>query len=247
MTENKTLAGQKADIDTLIIGSRRQKADLRRKCPACKQLLPPHSTKDDIRKHVQENHHELSDVDQTNLIDKILFQIKDRRDPLPTATPQPTGTHAASELSQPISNTAVVGNLESSILQPTSEGDHSRKLKSPASNRSLKRDNDESSLPPKRSRARAPIQPGNASRAPDSEFRREPTQKAGKLWSPEEEPLKRKDNTESPKPSTTRSFEPRSPEVDQTEVLIKQPETRPISQEQLVAEVKVQRQSQVRN
>lgn len=111
-------------------------------------------------------------------------------------------------------------------------------MKSPASNRSLKRDNDESSLPPKRSRARAPIQPGNASRAPDSEFRREPTQKAGKLWSPEEEPLKRKDNTESPRPSTTRSFEPRSPEVDQTEVLIKQPETRPISQEQLVAEVK---------
>ncbi|KAF4870055.1 Telomerase-binding protein EST1A [Colletotrichum siamense] len=237
MTENKTVTGQRADIDTLIIGSRRQKADLRRKCPTCKHLLAPHSTKDDIRKHVQENHHELSDVDQTNLIDKILFQIKDRRDPLPT-TPQPTGTHAASELSQPASNTAVVGNVESSILQPTSEGDHSRKLKSPASNRSLKRDNDESSLPPKRSRARAPIQPGNTSRAPDSEFRREPTQKAGKLWSPEEEPLKRKDNTESPRPSTTRSFEPRSPEVDQTEVLIKQPETRPISQEQLVAEVK---------
>ncbi|CAI0648821.1 unnamed protein product, partial [Colletotrichum noveboracense] len=41
-----------------------------------------------------------------------------------------------------------------------------------------------------------------------------------------------------PKPSTSRSFEPCSPEVDQTEVCVKQLETRPISEEQLVAEVK---------
>ncbi|CAI0653407.1 unnamed protein product [Colletotrichum noveboracense] len=79
---------------------------------------------------------------------------------------------------------------------------------------------EESSLPPKRSRAQAPRQTGNDS-----------TQKRKTLWSPEEEPPKLEGDP-------SRSFEPGSREVDQTEVLIKQPETRPISQEQLVAEVK---------
>ncbi|KAF4822088.1 hypothetical protein CGCSCA5_v002721 [Colletotrichum siamense] len=245
MTDSKTISGPKPDIDKLLIESRRQKTDLRRKCPTCKQRLNPHSTKDEIEKHVQGSHHELSDVDQTNLIDKILLQLKDRRDPLPTTTPQPTGTHAASELSQSVSNAAVVGNVETTVHE--ADEDRSRRLKSPASTRSLKRETEESSLPPKRSRARAPPQTGTSSRTPDNEFRREPTQKAGKLWSPEEEPLRRKDNTESPRPSASRSFEPRSAEVDQTEVLIKQPETRPISQEQLVAEVKAQQRNQVQS
>ncbi|KAH9230971.1 hypothetical protein K456DRAFT_55355 [Colletotrichum gloeosporioides 23] len=238
MTDSRTLSGQKPDIDKLLIESRRQKTDLRRKCPNCRQRLNPHSTKDEIEKHVQGNHQELNDVDQTNLIDKIIFQLKDRRDPLPTTTPQPTGTHAASELSQSVPNAAIVGNVETTVHDVGADEDHSRRLKSPASTRSLKRETEESSLPPKRSRARAPPPTGTSSRTPDNEFRREPTQKAGKLWSPEEEPLRRKDNTESPRPSASRSFEPRSAEVDQTEVLIKQPETRPISQEQLVAEVK---------
>ncbi|KAE9582929.1 hypothetical protein CGMCC3_g984 [Colletotrichum fructicola] len=119
----------------------------------------------------------------------------------------------------------------SSAPDTTIKQDHSQqRLESPPSTRSLKRDYEESSLSQKRRHARAPIQDH---RAADSDFRREPTQKAGRLWSPEEEPLKPKDNTESPRPSTSRSFEPRNPGV-----LIKQPETRPISQEQLVAEVK---------
>ncbi|KAH0443537.1 hypothetical protein CcaCcLH18_00850 [Colletotrichum camelliae] len=106
------------------------------------------------------------------------------------------------------------------------DGDRARRRLSPASTRSLRRDGD--GLPPKRSRARAPIDTRDTQ---DNEFRR--------LWSPEEEPLKRKDNTESPRPTWSfRSFEPRPLEADQTEVQIKQPETRPISQEQLVAEVK---------
>ncbi|KAK2741600.1 hypothetical protein CKAH01_06941 [Colletotrichum kahawae] len=114
------------------------------------------------------------------------------------------------------------------------DGERAGSLKSPASTRSSRRDDD--GLPPKRSRARAPT---NTRDTQDNEFRRDTTQKAGKLWSPEEEPLKRKDNTESPRPTWSfRSFEPRPLEADQTEVQIKQPETRPISQEQLVAEVK---------
>ncbi|KAJ0363070.1 hypothetical protein COL26b_013102 [Colletotrichum chrysophilum] len=108
-----------------------------------------------------------------------------------------------------------------------------RESASKASRGDAKREDEDSLLPPKRSRARAPTQTGNASTSDN-----EAAPKTGKFWSPEEEPLKRKSNTESPRPSTSRSFEPRNPEIDQTELCVKQPETRPISQEQLVAEVK---------
>lgn len=90
------------------------------------------------------------------------------------------------------------------------DGERAGSLKSPASTRSSRRDDD--GLPPKRSRARAPT---NTRDTQDNEFRRDTTQKAGKLWSPEEEPLKRKDNTESPRPTWSfRSFEPRPLEAD---------------------------------
>ncbi|KAF4475379.1 Telomerase-binding protein EST1A [Colletotrichum fructicola Nara gc5] len=108
-----------------------------------------------------------------------------------------------------------------------------RESASKASRGNAKRGNEESPLPPKRSGALAPTQTGNASTSD-----RKATQKRETLWSPEEEPLSPKGNTESPRSSTSRSFEPRNPEVDQTEVLIKQLETRLISQEQLVAEGK---------
>ncbi|KAF0329724.1 methyltransferase domain-containing protein [Colletotrichum asianum] len=166
-TDLPKMQSTRADIDQLVIGSRRQKTDMRRRCPACAVLITPSTT------------------------------------------------------------------IEQDHLQ-------NRRLKTPASSRSLERDGEETSLPPKRSRARAPLQTGVSHKSADNEFRREPTQKAGKLWSPEEERPKRIDAETAgcPSPSTLRSFEPRSPEVDETEVLIKQPETRPISQEQLVAEVK---------
>ncbi|KAK1837580.1 hypothetical protein CCHR01_19798, partial [Colletotrichum chrysophilum] len=85
--------------------------------------------------------------------------------------------------------------------------------------RVLKREIEDSSLHPKRSRARAPPRAGEAA------------QKIRTLWSPEEEPPKFKGDL-------SRTFEPRNLKIDRTEVLIKQPETRLISQEQLVAEVK---------
>ncbi|KAF3807652.1 hypothetical protein GCG54_00007385 [Colletotrichum gloeosporioides] len=114
--------------------------------------------------------------------------------------------------------------------------DRLRKLKSPASNRSLKRENDD--LPPGRRRTCAPTNTRNA-RTSEDDTEQDPTAKAGKLWRPDEEPLKRTDDAESSQPTrSSRTFEPRSPEMDQTEVPIKQPETRPITQEQLVAEVK---------
>ncbi|KAH0423724.1 hypothetical protein CcaCcLH18_11975 [Colletotrichum camelliae] len=105
----------------------------------------------------------------------------------------------------------------------TLSGDDDDSVKS-APTRVLKREIEDPSLPPKRSRARAPPRAG------------EVTQKTGELCSPGEEPYT--PYTQLPKPSTSRSFEPCSPGVDQTEVWVKQPETRPISEEQLVAEVK---------
>ncbi|KAJ5011815.1 EST/SMG-like protein 1 [Colletotrichum sp. SAR 10_99] len=84
-------------------------------------------------------------------------------------------------------------------------------------------------LPPKRSRALAPPRAGNVGEVHDT------ADKPADPWSPE---LNASDNAGKPSGPAPRSFEPRSPGIDQTEVLIKQPKTRPISQEQLVAEVK---------
>ncbi|KAF5512568.1 EST/SMG-like protein 1 [Colletotrichum aenigma] len=95
--------------------------------------------------------------------------------------------------------------------------------------RGLKRKIEDSSLPPKRSRALAPPRAGNAGEVPNN------AHNPADPWSPERNAS---ENTGKPSGPAPRSFEPRSPEVDQTGVLIKQPETRPISQEQLVAEVK---------
>ncbi|KAL0937334.1 uncharacterized protein CTRU02_207065 [Colletotrichum truncatum] len=234
---NNAQSGQAADIDNLLIKSRRRQADAQRqKCEVCKKQLPLNS---DLQRHLEENHPNHPDTirnaQQTNLIEKAPLKPKDRRDHVPQA--------ASSTKSKPTPKAHAASNDDPSAQTLSPEEDQGRRLKSPASTRSLKskRDNDESSLPPKRSRARAPIQAGSATRTSDNEFRREPTQKNRKLWTPDEEPPRRRDTTESPRTSAPRSFEPResqTPEIDNTEVLIKQPETRPISQEQLVAEVK---------
>ncbi|GAW16437.1 hypothetical protein ANO14919_058640 [Xylariales sp. No.14919] len=96
----------------------------------------------------------------------------------------------------------------------------------------------QSTSPPRRSRARAPQDTPTF----DPDFQRGTQQ--GKLWNPEEGPsgsaarARPSSSSKPPKtPTTPRRADP--PEEDSsTHRLIKQPETRPISQEQLVAEVK---------
>lgn len=91
---------------------------------------------------------------------------------------------------------------------------------------------------PKRIRAEPPVvAKGECMEA----FSRDPTQKGRKLWFPDNESQvhKRHDTPPSPRSSSRGpSLEPRPSEPDDTEMMIKQPETRPITQEQLVAEVK---------
>lgn len=112
-----------------------------------------------------------------------------------------------------------------------------KRRKSPVTSPS-KQSRPQSNSPPRRSRAR----PQQSTNLPDPDFlRRGPQQ--GKLWNPEEDPTSSPYRTKqnAPKPPKT-SVPPRrvdAPEEDsETLRLIKQPETRPISQEQLVAEVK---------
>ncbi|KAK2010441.1 hypothetical protein LZ32DRAFT_378675 [Colletotrichum eremochloae] len=104
---------------------------------------------------------------------------------------------------------------------------------------------DEKIVTPKRSPARQ--RDNHAVRSTDSEFRRVPTERNGKLWSPDDDnPPSRRADAEQPRnafnssraPVSPRSFESRSSWPDNTGTMVKQPETRPISQEQLVAEVK---------
>ncbi|KXH55540.1 hypothetical protein CSAL01_07334 [Colletotrichum salicis] len=120
--------------------------------------------------------------------------------------------------------------------------DRDRGPRSVSSDKNKRKDSDIKSIPPKRSRARQPTQT-----ASDNDFHRDPAHKGGRLWIPEEGgPPRRtdqarqkdRDATDSPRTVSGRNFEPRPAEFDNTEVMIKQPETRPISQEQLVAEVK---------
>ncbi|TRX98621.1 hypothetical protein FHL15_000695 [Xylaria flabelliformis] len=95
-----------------------------------------------------------------------------------------------------------------------------------------------SNSPPKRSRAR----PQQNTTPHDPDFLRRGPQ-LGKLWNPEDDssPSANRARPPSSKPSRSQATPGRSepPEEDSEALrLIKQPETRPISQEQLVAEVK---------
>ncbi|KAL0929473.1 telomerase-binding protein EST1A protein [Colletotrichum truncatum] len=201
-------------------------------CDICKKQSPLNY---DLQSHLEEEHPNDPNMKNTHIAERsVPLELENRRDTLRSASIFKPKTR---------SNTQTTHNVNPTAQTASPEGDQERRLKSSASTRSLKskRDNDESSLPPKRSRARAPIQASCGTCTSDDEFRREPTQKNRKLWNPDEEPPRRSDTTESPITSATRSFEPReplTPEIDKSEVLIKQPETRPISQEQLVAEVK---------
>lgn len=122
---------------------------------------------------------------------------------------------------------------------------------------SLKREGSRSQSPPKRTKACPP--PAPAAGEDDDVFDRRPPQQ-GTLWNPDDDQPPRQRQTERAahrlrtwghqlhKPARSRSGQPQSGgsnawtygpvEDDETPALVKQPETKPISQEQLVAEVK---------
>ncbi|KAK1503898.1 uncharacterized protein CCOS01_16973 [Colletotrichum costaricense] len=120
---------------------------------------------------------------------------------------------------------------------------------SPSSEKNKRKESDQRSSQLKRSRARQPNQNSGICRAEDSDFQRDPAHQAGRLWTPGEgasgprrtdaRRSREKDGADLPRAGSNRSFKhPRPSDFDNAEVLIKQLETRPISQEQLVAEVK---------
>nr|XP_036577376.1 uncharacterized protein CTRU02_12609 [Colletotrichum truncatum]KAF6784347.1 hypothetical protein CTRU02_12609 [Colletotrichum truncatum] len=234
---SNAIPGQAIDIERLFIESRRRQADVHRpRCEVCRMQFLLNS---DLQSHIEENHPDhpnhlqaMRNAQQRNTKGDIPFKPRDVQNPLrsdiPSTKPKPTlQTRAAS-------------NFDPTTQTSSLDENQSRRLRSPASAWEFKskRDN-ESSLPPKRSRARAPIQASSATVTSDNEFQRETIQKNGNLWTPDEGLSRNRGTTEPPRTPAPRSFEPCEPHtLDDTEVLIKQPETRPISQEQLVAEVK---------
>ncbi|OHE99818.1 hypothetical protein CORC01_04954 [Colletotrichum orchidophilum] len=133
-------------------------------------------------------------------------------------------------------------DLSTEPLDPTHDTDRGPSSVSPDKNK--RNDNENKQMAPKRSRGRQTTQT-----ASDSDFHRDSAHTGGKLWTPEDggPPPRRadqgrqrdRDTNDAPRPASGRTFEPpRNADFDNTEVMIKQPETRPISQEQLVAEVK---------
>ncbi|TQN64497.1 Telomerase-binding protein EST1A, partial [Colletotrichum shisoi] len=223
------------------------------KCPVCGDELRAES-RDDVQQHYKNYHAAGRDSNPpptaqnlSDQIDEVWKSIRSRppppradqppsSDPIPSVTPSSVdpGPSTPTPTPTPI---------------PTPEPERQRtpnQQPSSSSSKTPHRNNkDERTVAPKRSRARESNH--HAARSADNEFRREPTQQKGKLWTPaDDNSLPRRadakrlgDASDSPRaPASVRSFEPRSSEPDNTEAMIKEPETRPISQEQLVAEVK---------
>ncbi|KAK6224351.1 hypothetical protein QIS74_02678 [Colletotrichum tabaci] len=212
------------------------------KCPVCGDELRAES-RDDVQQHYKDNHAVGQDSNPpptaqnlSDQIDEVWKSIRSRPPPPRADQPPP---------SDPIPS-ATPSSVDPGPSTPTPEPERQRTPNQTSSSKTPHRNNkDERTVAPKRSRARESNH--HAARSTDNEFRREPTQQKGKLWTPtDDNPLPRRadakrpgDASDSPRaPASVRSFEPRSSEPDNTEVMIKEPETRPISQEQLVAEVK---------
>ncbi|KAI0385143.1 hypothetical protein F5Y04DRAFT_292624 [Hypomontagnella monticulosa] len=201
---------QKKDVAASFTNYLRNASRLR--CPGCGELLP--GVDDRIRTHLQQRHQdilELGDIDQ--LVQEIR---KGNADAFKTMVDRP----------QPTSYQDPGGGRTDSPGDRDDGNDLSpnKGHKSP-----------ESRTMPRRSRARAVSTTAN-----DPEFRR--TTQLGKLWSPDDGASS---SSPRPKPSSGQMRNTVQPRIRQeaiddtdSEKLIKQPETRPISQEQLIAEVK---------
>ncbi|KAK2005450.1 hypothetical protein LZ32DRAFT_176186 [Colletotrichum eremochloae] len=220
---------------------RTQERERRRKlcvCPLCRESFRAESRRD-VERHFRGQHYDYnpaigqdSDHGEKRSLEDLIEEIFQSRHRNPTQSePPPPPPPPTRSTPQPISSAKERGPTQRTPSETSS-----------------KRAADDKGNAPKRSRARLPTEPRSNTHGPDNEFRRDPTQKNGKLWDPDGDPpaasrrpdprQRERETAASPRASTPgRSFEQRSPEID-TETMIKQPETRPISQEQLVAEVK---------
>ncbi|KAI2637880.1 hypothetical protein GGS26DRAFT_588249 [Hypomontagnella submonticulosa] len=194
----------------------------RLRCPACGDAFP--DTDDRIRTHLEQRHQDvLSQGDIAQLVQEVkkgnadAFKTQADR-PHPTGYQDPGGGRIDSpdgrdEGNDPSPNKRRKSPESSLQAQPRSPG------------------------PARRSRARAVSTTAN-----DPEFRR--TTQLGKLWSPDDglspsspRPKLSSGQMRSAGQSRSRQDAAVDDESESTK-LIKQPETRPISQEQLIAEVK---------
>ncbi|GKT61121.1 LOW QUALITY PROTEIN: telomerase-binding protein EST1A protein [Colletotrichum tofieldiae] len=146
--------------------------------------------------------------------------------------------HPSPILTNPKANQSTK-NVEIAAQPPGDGADRARAGSPSVSEKNKRKDGDHMKYTPKRSRARQQPHTSIASRGDDGDFQKGPSLRPSRLWTPEE-------NTSQPKDWKTiyslgapssHTFEYRIIEGN-TEVMIKQPETHPISQEQLVAEVK---------
>ncbi|KAL0764714.1 hypothetical protein CaCOL14_012520 [Colletotrichum acutatum] len=238
MTDKSRGAG--LDLSKRLTNYKRANDISLRKCAHCPNYtFPVRPSREDVERHFLESGHSRHDSDQNDLVDRTWLRIKGQQARPASNQPQSATdqhTTASKDNADPSTQTSVAGHDRQGATSPSSE-------------KNKRKDGDHRSSHPKRSRARQQPQASGASHAEDSDFQRDPAHKAGRLWTPEEGAStprridggrsKEKDGSDLPRAASHRSFEhPRSSDFDNTEVLIKQPETRPISQEQLVAEVK---------
>ncbi|KAL4403567.1 hypothetical protein CABS03_15019 [Colletotrichum abscissum] len=243
------------DLSKRITNEKRANDSSLRKCTYCNDhTFPVNPAKSDVDLHFMDRGHDKHDSDQNDLVERTwlraacfdanvyLLRIKGhQRMPPSSSSPQTPPEPSASKQQ-------AIDKDDPSVHDSVAGHDRQRAI-SPSSEKNKRKKDDHRSSHPKRSRARQQPQVSGASHAEDSDFQRDPAHKAGRLWTPEEgaSTPRRPDAGRSKekvgagllRADSKRSFEhPRFSDFDNTEVLIKQPETRPISQEQLVAEVK---------
>ncbi|KAI8951791.1 hypothetical protein F4801DRAFT_263135 [Xylaria longipes] len=215
-------------ISASFISHLRQASRVSCPVPACGEQFP--AIDDRIRDHFESRHR---DYIEGKDINALIRDVKRGRIPGAQVIEPPGPTQVPSSTRDP-------GGGLSGVLGTADEAGSSanKRRKSPVAS-PIKPSRARSSSPPRRSRARP--QQNTAPHDPDF-LRRGPQQ--GKLWNPEDDssPSVSRTKPSSSKPTksqaTPRRSEPPPEEDSEALRLIKQPETRPISQEQLVAEVK---------
>ncbi|KAI0487570.1 hypothetical protein F4859DRAFT_501915 [Xylaria cf. heliscus] len=192
--------------------------------PGCGELFA--AIDDRIRDHFNSRHR---DYIEGKDIDALIRDVKRGRTPNTQVIEPPGPTQLSPSPRDPGGGLSGVGADEAGSSA-------NKRRKSPVAS-PTKQPRARSTSPPRRSRARPPQ--NTAPHDPDF-LRRAPQQ--GKLWNPEDNSSPSAYRTKPSSKPTKSQVTPRrsEPPEDDSEAqrLIKQPETRPISQEQLVAEVK---------
>ncbi|KAI0398759.1 hypothetical protein F4802DRAFT_123306 [Xylaria palmicola] len=185
-----------------------------------------------IRHHLGSRH---SDFIHGKDIDAVVRDVKRNRTPGAQAV-EPIGLSPAPAFARDPGGGGG-GDISAASAVPSTAGDAGsssyKRLRSPVTSPTQQQHRARSTSPPKRSRARP--QPNVAFNDPDF-LPRGPQQ--GKLWNPDEDPASSARPSSTTKARAAPRVSDRPDESVEVFRLLKQPETRPISQEQLVAEVK---------